>query len=47
MTVTSGRSHLFEVGLVVLGILALVAVFAPLLSSYDPDAIAGPALQSP
>ncbi|MDQ3351544.1 MAG: ABC transporter permease [Actinomycetota bacterium] len=47
MTSTAGRSHLFEVGLVVLGILALVAVFAPLLSSYDPDATAGPALQSP
>jgi len=47
LTSTAGRSHLFEVGLVVLGILALVAVFAPLLSSYDPDAIAGPALQSP
>ncbi|CAN5710274.1 ABC transporter permease [soil metagenome] len=30
-----------------LGILALVAVFAPLLSPYDPDATAGPALQSP
>lgn len=47
MSAAAHRSPLLGAGLVVLGILAIVAVFAPLLASHDPRSIAGPALQPP
>ena len=41
------RSPLMITGLVVLGVLVLVAVFAPLLTAHDPRAISGDALERP
>lgn len=41
------RSPLALTGLVLLGVLVAVAVLAPLLASYDPHAISGPALDRP
>jgi ABC-type dipeptide/oligopeptide/nickel transport system permease subunit len=41
------RSPLLVVGLVLLGGLVVVAVAAPLLTSHDPRAISGPALETP
>lgn len=41
------RSPLLVVGVVVVGLAVLVAVLAPLLSSYDPKAVTGPALERP
>jgi ABC-type dipeptide/oligopeptide/nickel transport system permease subunit len=38
---------LLVAGLVLLALVALVALFAPLLSPYDPHAISGPRLQQP
>lgn len=34
-------------GLIVIGVLVVVAVFAPLIAPYDPTAVTGPALASP
>ncbi|MBA2387249.1 MAG: ABC transporter permease [Acidimicrobiia bacterium] len=47
MSSATHRSRLLHVGLTLLGVVVLVAVFAPLLSSHDPKAISGPALESP
>lgn len=44
---TALRSPLMVTGLVVLGVLVLVAVFAPLLTAHDPRAISGDALERP
>ena len=41
------RSPLMLIGLTLLGLLVLVAVFAPLLAPYDPKAVTGPALEQP
>ncbi|HVM05446.1 MAG TPA: ABC transporter permease, partial [Acidimicrobiales bacterium] len=41
------RSPLMVIGLMVLGVLVLVAVFAPLLAAHDPRAITGDALERP
>lgn len=41
------RSPLMVVGLALVGFVVAVAVFAPLLSSYDPRAISGRALEQP
>ena len=38
------RSRLAAAGLLLLGFVVLVAVFAPLLAAHDPEAISGPAL---
>ena len=43
----SGRSPLVLTGLIIIGVLAVVAVFAPLLSPYDPRALAGDSLERP
>jgi peptide/nickel transport system permease protein len=42
-----GRTPLFYVGLAILGLVAVVAVLAPLLSPYDPSAVSGDSLESP
>lgn len=41
------RSALLVVGLVIVGLAVIIAVFASTLSSYDPHAVSGPALQQP
>lgn len=41
------RSPLVVAGLAIVAVLAIVAAFAPLLSPYDPGAIAGDSLQRP
>ena len=41
------RSPLMVIGLGLLGLLVLVAVFAPLLAAHDPQAITGRALEQP
>lgn len=41
------RSPVLVIGLVLVGLLVLVAVFAPLLASHDPKAISGRALEEP
>lgn len=41
------RSPLVTVGLVIIGLLVVVAVLAPVLAPYDPKAISGPALDRP
>lgn len=41
------RSPLLVIGLTLVGIVLLVAIFAPLLSPHDPRAITGPALEQP
>ncbi len=40
-------SGLLLFGLILLALLTLTAIFAPLLTAYDPKAISGPALESP
>jgi len=47
MTAAAKRSRLLDVGLILMAILVLVAVFAPALSPYDPQVISGPALDPP
>lgn len=41
------RSPFLRIGAAIIGTIALVAVLAPVLASYDPHAIAGPSLQPP
>jgi ABC-type dipeptide/oligopeptide/nickel transport system permease subunit len=41
------RSPMLTVGLTILGLVVLIAVFAPLLTPYDPRAITGRVLQTP
>ena len=41
------RSPLVLAGLAIVGVLAVVALFAPLLSPYDPRALAGDSLERP
>lgn len=41
------RSPLLVLGLAVIGLLVVVALLAPWLSSYNPQAVSGPALQQP
>lgn len=43
----SARSPLLVTGLAVVAVLATVAVFAPLIAPYDPNAIVGGALEEP
>jgi len=44
---SASRSPLVLLGLVLIGLLGLLAAFAPLLASHDPRAISGPALERP
>ena len=41
------RSPLMIIGSILVGLLVVVAVFAPLLATHDPKAITGPALEPP
>lgn len=41
------RSPLLVIGLAVIGLLVVVALFAPWLTSYNPQVVSGPALQQP
>lgn len=41
------RSPVLVIGLILVGLLVVVAVFAPLLASHDPKAISGRALEEP
>jgi ABC-type dipeptide/oligopeptide/nickel transport system permease subunit len=43
----AGRSPVFYAGLAIVTVFALVAVFAPVLSPYDPRALSGGPLESP
>lgn len=44
---TAPRSHMVTVGVGIVGLLAVVAVFAPLLAPHDPLAITGGSLEHP
>jgi peptide/nickel transport system permease protein len=41
------NSPLLGIGLVLVGLLVMVSLLAPLLASYDPRAVSGPALEQP
>ncbi len=47
MSAARSRTHLTDAGLILVGVVVLVAVCAPVLASHDPDAISGPALEPP
>lgn len=47
MSTAPRRSRLLDTGLILLGTLLVVAIFAPLLSPHDPSGVSGPVLEPP